>query len=214
MHPRNSRGQVLDEVLPLGQALFEGLLVCLCHGVCWPHGEWWHGGRRGEKGGGLSWFEQQQKAVCPRDPHCGEHSSRLLCTMPGWAAPPAKFICAPLEDPLGRKLFLNICLFLAVLGLHCCCQAFFSSEQRLLSSWSAWASHCSGLSYCRAQALGHASFSSWGYGLQSAAKEVTHGLSYPAACGIFQNQGWNLCPCIARQILNQWTTRDTPLVEN
>ena len=51
------------------------------------------------------------------------------------------------------KLFLNlfIYLFLAVLGLHCCMQAFSScSEQRLLSSCGAQAD-CGSLSCCGAQ---------------------------------------------------------------
>ena len=39
-----------------------------------------------------------------------------------------------------------VCLFLAVLGLHCCTQAFPScGERRLLSSFGAQASHCGGL---------------------------------------------------------------------
>ena len=51
------------------------------------------------------------------------------------------------------KLFLFIYL-LAVLGLQCCMQAFSScSKWGLLSGYNAWASHCSGFSPCRAQAL-------------------------------------------------------------
>ena len=43
------------------------------------------------------------------------------------------------------------------LGLHCCGWAFSScGKQGLLSSCNArWASHCSGLSCCKAQAPGH-----------------------------------------------------------
>ena len=37
---------------------------------------------------------------------------------------------------------------------------------------------------------------------------VTRGLSYPAAYGIFQDQGSNLYPRIDRQLLNHWTTRE------
>ena len=45
-------------------------------------------------------------------------------------------------------------LSIAVLGLHCCMQAFFScGGQRLLSTCSARASHC-GAFYCGAQVLG------------------------------------------------------------
>ena len=35
-----------------------------------------------------------------------------------------------------------------------------------------------------------------------------HGLSCTTACRIFLDQGSNWCPCIARQILNHWTTRE------
>ena len=46
-------------------------------------------------------------------------------------------------------------IFLIALGLCCCVQAFSSGRtQGLLSSCGAWASHCSGFSYCRAQVLG------------------------------------------------------------
>ena len=42
-------------------------------------------------------------------------------------------------------------LFMDVLGLHCCTQAFTScGKQELLSSFSTWASHCSGFSCCGA----------------------------------------------------------------
>ena len=49
---------------------------------------------------------------------------------------------------------------------------------RLFSSCSAWASHCSGFSCCRAQALGCIGFSCCGCSV---------------ACGIFPDQGSNLC---------------------
>ena len=46
-------------------------------------------------------------------------------------------------------------LFTVALGIHCCTQAFSSSsEWWLLSSCSVWASHCGGLSCCRALAPG------------------------------------------------------------
>ena len=55
-----------------------------------------------------------------------------------------------------------IYLFMAALGLHCSGQVFSSfSKWGLLSSCDVQASHCCGLSCCRAQALGHAGFSSW-----------------------------------------------------
>ena len=46
-------------------------------------------------------------------------------------------------------------IFMAVFGLCCCAWAFsICSEWGLISGDSVWASHCSGLSCCRAQALG------------------------------------------------------------
>ena len=57
---------------------------------------------------------------------------------------------------------------------------------------------CSG-SCCRARALG-----TW------ASVVVVHGLSCSVACGIFLDQGSNLCPLVGRQILNHCTTREVP----
>ena len=37
---------------------------------------------------------------------------------------------------------------------------------------------------------------------------VVHGLSCPTACEIFLNQGSNPWPCIGRQMLKHWTTRE------
>ena len=48
--------------------------------------------------------------------------------------------------------FNSIYFILAALHLHCCTRAFSScSEQPLLSSFGAWASHCSECSCCRLQ---------------------------------------------------------------
>ena len=62
-------------------------------------------------------------------------------------------------------------------------RAFIScpATRRLLSGCSVLASHCHGLSCCRAQTLGC---------LGSVI--MTHELSCPAACGIFEDQGSNL----------------------
>ena len=77
--------------------------------------------------------------------------------------------------------FLEI--ILVALGLGCM-QAFSScGEPGLLSSFSAWASQCGGFSCCRGQALG-----AW-----AAAAEALR-LSCLEACGIFWEQGLNLCP--------------------
>ena len=51
---------------------------------------------------------------------------------------------------LKHSQFVN--LTLAALGLCCCMQAFCScSEQKLLFSHGAWASHCGGVFCCRTQ---------------------------------------------------------------
>ena len=72
---------------------------------------------------------------------------------------------------------------MVALGLLCYWRAFSSChQQRLLSSYSAGASHCSGLSCCRYRALG-----AWVSGV------VAQGLSYSMAYGIFPEQRWNSC---------------------
>ena len=60
---------------------------------------------------------------------------------------------------------------------------FIFGSPGAFSSCGAQASHCSGFSYCRAWALG-----TW------ASVVVVHGFSCSAACGIFLDQGSNLCP--------------------
>ena len=81
-------------------------------------------------------------------------------------------------------------LFLAVLGLHCCLGAFSScGEQGLLSSCSSWAFHCGGFSCCGTQAQG----GRFQYLQYSGSVLVAHGLSCPRVCGVFPDQGLNLC---------------------
>ena len=83
-----------------------------------------------------------------------------------------------MEDPLFLSLSF-IYVFLAVLALHCCPQAFSScGEQGPPSGYGAQASHCSGISRCAANALG----------LQGSVV-VAHGFGCPEACGIFPDQG-------------------------
>ena len=74
-------------------------------------------------------------------------------------------------------------LFLSVLGLPGCVRAFSScSKWRLLSHWGAQASHCGG-------------FSLWTSGPRLVGSVVVaHGLSCPAACGIFPGQRSDPCP--------------------
>ena len=73
------------------------------------------------------------------------------------------------------------------------------SEQGLLSSWSAQASHDSGFSCYGAQDLGH---------LGSVV--LARGLSCPMTCRIFLDQGSNPCPLHwqADSWSNHWTTRE------
>ena len=81
-------------------------------------------------------------------------------------------------------LLKNVYLFLVVLGLCCCIQAFSScSEQGLLFSRVAWTSHCDGFSCYGAQTPGC---------LGSAAAAC--GISCSTAYGIFPQQGSNPCP--------------------
>ena len=80
-------------------------------------------------------------------------------------------------------VYLFIYLFMAVLGLHFCARAFSSCGNGGHSS-----SQCAGLSL------------SWPLLLRSTASRragsvvVAHGPSCSAACGIFPDQGSNLCP--------------------
>ena len=84
-------------------------------------------------------------------------------------------------SPLESALVMHV--FLAMPGLLCCTQASPGcSEQGMRFSGRVWAFHCCGFSCYRAWALEHR--------LQL----VAHGLSCPAACGFFPDQGWNLCP--------------------
>ena len=64
--------------------------------------------------------------------------------------------------------FLKSYLFLAALGLCCCLGAFSGcSERGLLSTCSAWASHCSGFCCCRAQPPGTRALTAAAHGLRS-----------------------------------------------
>ena len=81
------------------------------------------------------------------------------------------------------KVYLFVYLFLAVLSLRCCVRAFSScGKQRLLLV----AVHRLLIAVASPVAE---------HGLQSAGSVVlAHGLSCSAACGIFSDQGSNLCP--------------------
>ena len=96
--------------------------------------------------------------------------------------------------------YYNYCvlalLFWAVLSLGCCTGAFSScSGQELLFLMVHGLSHCSVFSCCGAPALECMGFSSRGSQALSAGSVVmVHEHSCPAACGILQDQGSNLCP--------------------
>ena len=73
------------------------------------------------------------------------------------------------------------------------CSGFSScGEQGLLPSCGAWAPHCGVFSCCEL----------------STSVVVAHGLSCSVKSGIFLEQGSNHVPCISRQILNHWTSRE------
>ena len=84
---------------------------------------------------------------------------------PHWLHPPQRreMICLSFKD---KMVSLPVFLFLYSFIFGCAGSSLlhrlFSSrgEQRLLSSFNVQASHCGGFSYCGAQVLGHAGFSS------------------------------------------------------
>ena len=106
---------------------------------------------------------------------------------------------------LFHSIFFNIFiyLFLAVLGLRCCAWAFSSCGKRrllfvavcrlLIAVASLVAEH--GLQARGLQQLQHAGSVVVAHGLQSSGSVVVvHGLSCSVACGVFLDQGLNLCP--------------------
>ena len=104
--------------------------------------------------------------------------------------------CQVSDTGLLFVFFLN--LFLAMLDLHFCVQAFSCvREQGLVSSYSVWASHCCGFPCCGAEALGWQALEVSAsvvaaLGLESTGLiVVVHELSCSVACGIFSDQGLN-----------------------
>ena len=85
---------------------------------------------------------------------------------------------------------------MAVLGLLLLCAGFLQLWRAGATlRCGAWASHCGGFSCCGARALGTRASVVVARGLQSTGSVVVvHGLSCSAACGIFPDQGSNLCP--------------------
>ena len=89
--------------------------------------------------------------------------------------------------------------FVAALCLCCCTSILWLLHKHslvaasgLLSSCSAWASHCGGFSCCGAQALGKRASVIAPLRLQSLGSvALVHGLSCPVVHGIFPDQGSN-----------------------
>ena len=102
-------------------------------------------------------------------------------------------ICSICSGPFFLFKIFTIFIFGFAGSLLLC--GLFSScgRQGLLSHWSAWASHCGGFSCCGAWALEYRlnSCGTWAY-------------SYSLVCGIFLDQGWNLC-------LLHWQADSLPL---
>ena len=95
------------------------------------------------------------------------------------------FVCLFFILFIYLNLFIYlIYLFLAALGLRCCTRAFSSCKRAGATlHCSARASHCGGLSCCRARAPG-----AW------ASVAVAPRLSCSSACGILPDQGSNPRP--------------------
>ena len=91
--------------------------------------------------------------------------------------------------------FLFLFFFSAVLGLRGYSGFFFVLVSGgLLCSCGVWASHCGGFSRYRAQALGNVGSLTVLIVLYSTGSTaVAHRLSCSVACGIFPDQGSNLC---------------------
>ena len=94
-------------------------------------------------------------------------------------------------------------LFMAVRGLPCCVQAFFSfGEQGLLSSCGAWASCCSSFSYCRVLVCGIQASVVAAHGLQSAdSLVVVYRLRSSETCRTDLTQGSNMSPALQIRFL-------------
>ena len=129
-----------------------------------------------------------------------------------------EFRDAILQNYLFIYLKLFIHLFLALVGLCSCVQAFSScSEQGLLSSCGAQVSHCGGFSCFGARLLGSGAFRScstrayqlWARGLQSVESTVVaHGLSCATHMETSQTTDRTCVPC--RWILNSLDHEGSP----
>ena len=104
-----------------------------------------------------------------------------------------------------KILFMFMYLFLAVLGLHCCMEAFSSCGEQ----WLLLVAAC-GLLIAVAS-LAERGLLVQGFQQHTGSVVVMHGLSCPVAHGIFSDQGSNTCLLHWQVILNHWTTREAPV---
>ena len=111
--------------------------------------------------------------------------------------------------------FKNIFILLTVLDLHCCAGAFSScAEQGLLSSCRVQASCCSGLSCHRPHYCTWAG-SLWLLGSRTQAQKLWHtGLVPPQRMESSWSKEQTSVPCIGRQTLHHWITREAPIFFN
>ena len=114
-------------------------------------------------------------------------------------------------------------MFLVALGLRWCTRAFSSCEEwGLLSSCGARASLCGGFPSCRAWALGTWTSVAVAQGLISCSWRPLEHVGFSScgtqaqlcACYLVSPQARDqtCVPCIGRQILIHYTTRETPLL--
>ena len=97
------------------------------------------------------------------------------------------------------KIFQLHVLVLAVLGLRCCVRAFSSCSRWGLLSTVVFGLPLPGVSYCRPQ-----DSAAW-------AQQFWHmGFVAPRHTGSSWTRDRTSVPCIARQILYLWTTREAP----
>ena len=123
------------------------------------------------------------------------------------------------SDVICDSLFLRYVIFFFIFiyfldaqGLCCCAHGLSLVVERggIPSSCSTWASYCGGFSCYRAQALGHAGFSS------CSSQALEHRFSSCGARASLPHGTWDLPQpgierVIARQTLNHWTTREAHL---
>ena len=114
---------------------------------------------------------------------------------------------SPAEPPRKPFTYLYVCLFLLCwvfipAGFPSC------SKQGAVRCCSV-PSLCSGFSCCRAQSLGHTGFCSCSLqALECRLSSCGIWVSAPRQVGSSQTRDQTHIPCIARQILNRWTTRE------